>query len=94
MARNRPENGRFGLFGCRGALGGVNTGGATKRNQIPHFRMVRGLRLGKLDRAATLAQKSVRFFKLSLSNALPLKVVSRVGEIENLQLTESGEGVL
>ncbi len=56
--------------------------------------MVRGSRLGQLDRTAILAQKTVRFFKLRLSNALPLKVVSRVGEIENLQLTESGEGVL
>ena len=94
MARNRPENGRPGVFGCRGALSGGNAGWATKRIQIPHLRMVRGSRLGQLDRTAILAQKTVRFFKLRLSNALPLKVVSRVGEIENLQLTESGEGVL
>lgn len=40
-----------------------------------------------------LALKSVRFFKLLLPNALPLKVDSYVTEIENLQLTECGKRV-
>jgi hypothetical protein len=86
----------MGGLGCLVAAGvwtGLTPSGWLREARCPPQGWFDHLWLGQLGRAAILAPKSVKFFKLLLSNALPLKGVSRVGEIVNLQLTECVEGV-
>ncbi len=85
--------GRMGYLVVEGLWTGLTPFGRLRYSRYPISGCFPYLRRGQLSCAAIPTTKSVRFFKLRLSNALPLKVVSRVSEIENLQLTERGKRV-
>ncbi len=86
----------MGYLGClagRRLWAGLTPAGRPRESRYPLLGLFVHLRLGHLGWTGLRGPKSVRFFKLNLPNALPPKLVYWAEEIQNLELTESGEDV-